>query len=227
MCTMREDKLKRLLSIVIENYIDKGDPIGSKFLHSLEDTNYAPSTLRKYLNILEQEGLLYQPYHSAGRIPTVKWLESYMDTILAVSEPEIDPVHTDLHYTRDDLRSMVETLGDYMDGAVVWFLKEDEYYYLWLNNLLKETFIADHETTRYIIKFIESKEIIQKLDRKLTKKWNVYYTFIENGDKLISIMYTKVVVRGYDAMITILGPSRMDHKKNVAILKQFIDEFEV
>lgn len=222
---MREDKLKKLLSIVIENYIDKWDPIGSKFLHSLEDTNYAPSTLRKYLNILEQEWLLYQPYHSAWRIPTVKWLESYMDTILSVSEPVEDPVHSDLNYTRDDLRSIVETLGDFMDGAVVWFLKEDEYFYLWLNNLLKETFITDHETTRYIIKFIESKEIIQKLDRKLTKKWNVYYTFIENGDKLISIMYTKIEVNGYDAMIVVLWPSRMDHKKNVAVLKQFLDEF--
>ena len=114
---MREDKLKKLLSIVIENYIDKWDPIGSKFLHSLEDTDYAPSTLRKYLNILEQEWLLYQPYHSAGRLPTVKWLESYMDTILAVPEEEKDPVHVDLHYARDDLRSIIETLGEYMDGA--------------------------------------------------------------------------------------------------------------
>lgn len=69
---MKPEKLRELLNIVIENYIDKGDPIGSKFLYSLEDTDYAPSTLRKYLNILEQEGLLYQPYHSAGRIPTVK-----------------------------------------------------------------------------------------------------------------------------------------------------------
>jgi len=222
---MREDKLKKLLSIVIENYIDKWDPIWSKFLHSLEDTNYAPSTLRKYLNILEQEGLLYQPYHSAWRIPTVKWLESYMDSILAVQEEEEDPVHSDLLYTRWDLRSIIETLGDFMDGAVVWFLKEDEYYYLGLNNLLKETFIADHETTRYIIKFIEWKEIVQKLDRKLTKKGNVYYTFIQNGEKLISIMYTKVEVNGYNAMIAVLWPSRMDHKKNVAVLKQFLWEF--
>ena len=52
---MKEEKLKKLLSVVIENYIDKGDPIGSKFLYSLDDTDYAPSTLRKYLNILEQE----------------------------------------------------------------------------------------------------------------------------------------------------------------------------
>jgi transcriptional regulator of heat shock response len=149
-----------------------------------------------------------------------------MDSILAVPEPSEEEVtHVDLHYVRDDLRSMIETLGEYMDGAVVGFLKEDEYYYLGLNNLLKETFISDHETTRYIIKFIESKEIIQKLDRKLTKKGNLYYTFIQNGEKLISIMYTKVELAGYTAMIAVLGPSRMDHKKNVAIMKQFLEEY--
>jgi len=222
---MKQEKLKELLSIVIENYIDKWDPIGSKFLYSLEDTHYAPSTLRKYLNILEQEGLLYQPYHSAGRVPTVKWLESYMDTVLAVSEKDfLDTIHVDLEYARDDLRSIVETLGEYSDGAVVGFLKEDEYYYLWLNNLLKESLIDDYETIRYIIKFIEWKELIQKLDRRLTKKWNVYYTFIENGEKVISIVYAKVEINWYDAMISILWPSRMNHKKNIAILRQFLGE---
>lgn len=221
---MKEEKLKALLAIVIENYIDKGDPIWSKFLYSLEDTEYAPSTLRKYLHILEEEWLLYQPYHSAGRLPTVKWLESYLDTVLAVDDEEEDNVHVDLNYARDDLRSIVETFGDYTDGAVVWFLKEDEYYYLWLNNLLKESLIDDHETTRYIIKFIESKEIILKLDRKLTKRENIYYTFIENSDKLISIVYTKLEVNGYDAMIAILWPSRMNHKKNIAVLRKFLEE---
>ncbi|MBP6086000.1 hypothetical protein KA478_02210 [Patescibacteria group bacterium] len=68
----KNQKLLGLLSIVIDTYINKGDPVGSKVLHSLELTDYAPSTLRKYLNILEKEGLVYQPYNSSGRLPTVE-----------------------------------------------------------------------------------------------------------------------------------------------------------
>lgn len=128
-----------------------------------------------------------------------------MDTVLATVERDpLDTIHMDLEDTRDDLRSFIETLGEYADGAVVGFLKEDEYYYLGLNNLLKESLVDDYETIRYIIKFIESKELIQKLDRRLSKKGNVYYTFIENGDKLISIVYAKVEINGYDAMVSIL-----------------------
>jgi transcriptional regulator of heat shock response len=32
----------------------------------------APSTLRKYMNILEKKEFVFQPYMGAGRIPTIK-----------------------------------------------------------------------------------------------------------------------------------------------------------
>ena len=68
-------KLLALLDTVIECYLDKGEPVGAKFLNSLEVVDYAPSTLRKYLNILEKQGMVYQPYNSSGRIPTPQWLD--------------------------------------------------------------------------------------------------------------------------------------------------------
>lgn len=58
-------KLLALLDVVVDNYINKGEPVGSKFLHSLEDAEYAPSTIRKYLNMLEKAGMVYQPYNSS------------------------------------------------------------------------------------------------------------------------------------------------------------------
>ena len=113
-----------------------------------------------------------------------------------------------------------------MDGAVVGFLKEDEYYYLGINNLLKESFLPDVETTKYLISFIETKQLIQELDQKMTKRNQIYYTFIEADNKLISIVYTKVEVNGYDAIVSVLGPSRVDHRRNVAVLKQFLSRGE-
>lgn len=225
---MKEAKLKALLDVVIEHYIHKWEPIGSKFLHSLEETDYAPSTLRKYLNILEQDGLLYQPYKSAWRIPTVQWLENYLDSLIALPQKtklehhKEHQVPDDVSYARDDLRSVVETLGLYADGAVVGFLKEDEYYYLGLNNLLKESFLPDVETTKYLIRFIEWKKLIEELDKKMIKRDQIYYTFIEADEKLISIVYTKLEINWYDAIVSILWPSRVDHRKNVAILKRIV-----
>ena len=74
----QSNKLVRLLKVVVESYISKGEPVGSKFLHSLDDVTYAPSTLRKHLNLLEREGLVFQSYNSSGRIPTITGLSQYI-----------------------------------------------------------------------------------------------------------------------------------------------------
>ncbi len=221
---MDEKNLHKLLSLVIDHYIGKWEPIWSKFLNSLDDIEYAPSTLRKYLNILEKEWLLYQPYNSSGRVPTVMWMSSYMDALMDLSEQETNNSEVfDVNYARKDLKSVIEMLGKIVDGAAVWFLKEDEYYALWINNLIKDSLIWDHELTKYLIEFVESKEIIQTLDTKLIKKWTVYYTILEHDDKMISIVYTKLDINGYDAMVSIISPSRTDHKRNISILKKLVD----
>ena len=83
-------KLLALLDTVIETYLQKGEPVWSKFLNSLEAVDYAPSTLRKYLNILEKQGMVYQPYNSSGRIPTLQGLSAYVESTLAQSPQDID-----------------------------------------------------------------------------------------------------------------------------------------
>jgi hypothetical protein len=64
--------------------------------------------------------------------------------------------------------------------------------------------LIDVETTRYLIKFIESREIIQKLDEKLMKKGMIYYTVLGSDEKLIAIVYTKLEITGYDAIVAVI-----------------------
>lgn len=223
---MAEDKLLSLLGIVIDNYINKGDPIGSKFLHTLETLEYAPSTLRKYLNLLEKEGLVYQPYNSSGRIPTVQWLSLYLEEHMDDKTEEIiGELAFDVNYARQWLRYIVETLGKVVDGAVVWFLKNDEYYFLWINNLLQNAQLADMDTTKYIVQYIEDKKLVSVLDSKLLKKDKVYYTFIQSDEYVISSIYAKINVNGYDGVVAILGPTRTNYKKNLAVLQKFLNKF--
>lgn len=115
---MFDPKLLNLLDIVIEHYIYKGDPIGSKFLHSLQDVQYAPSTLRKYLNMLEKSGLVYQPYNSSGRIPTVKGLSMYIEQQIAEDVVSDINQEVDIKNARMDLKRLVEALGSVADGVV-------------------------------------------------------------------------------------------------------------
>lgn len=225
------ETLLHLLHIVIDNYISKWEPIGSKFLATMKeaDIDYAPSTLRKYLQQLEQSGLVYQPYNSSWRIPTVEWLSNYIDHFLtelqhwdSESTNLSDKVvfEFDIELARSSLKGITENLGRMVDGVVVSFLSNDEYNFLWINNLLTEERTTDFDLMKYIVNFIEKKKIVQVLDTKIIKWGSVYYTFVQDDDNVLSIVYTKITVNDYDAIVAIVGPSRVDYKKNLTILKK-------
>lgn len=174
------ETLLQLLHVVIDNYITKGEPIGSKFLATIEgvEMDYAPSTLRKYLQQLESSGLVYQPYNSSGRIPTVQGLTTYLDTFLAqLTDPsqqdEDDSIvfEFDIQMARSSLRGVIERLGEMVDGVVVGFLSNDEYSFLGINNLLTEQMNPEELTTmKYIVDFIEKKQIVDFLGTKIIKR---------------------------------------------------------
>lgn len=215
-------KLLALLDTVIETYLQKGEPVWSKFLNSLGAIDYAPSTLRKYLNILEKQGMVYQPYNSSGRIPTLQGLSAYVESTLAQSPQDID---LNLNSTRAELKSFVEALGEVTDGVVVGFIRNDEYYYLGINNLLRDDMIDEYSATRTIIRFIEEKKIVPFIDKKILKNGEVYYTFVNDQDTLISCVYVKVSLNDYDMVLSIVGPLRVDYKKNITILKKVLETF--
>jgi len=189
--------------------------------------DYAPSTLRKYLHMLEESGMVYQPYNSSGRIPTVQWLSTYLDVFLSeltssenTEDADQFTFELDIELARSSLRWVTENLWRMVDGVVVWFLPNDEYYFLGINNLLTEQMREEMDTMKYIVDFIERKEIVDVLASKIIKRGSVYYTFVQDEDKVLSCVYTKVLINDYDAMIAIVWPSRVDYKKNLTILKK-------
>ena len=118
---------------------------------------------------------------------------------------------------------MVETLGAIADGVVVGFIRNDEYYYLGINNLLRDDLVDEYQATKQIISFIEEKRVVKFIDNKILKRNQIYYTFIEDHKTMISCLYTKITVQEYDAVICIIGPTRVNYKKNVAIFRKLLE----
>ena len=128
-----------------------------------------------------------------------------------------------LDSSRQELKSLVETLGEVADGVVVGFIRNDEYYYLGINNLLRDDMIDEYSATRTIIRFIEEKKIVAFIDKKILKQREVYYTFVNDQDTLISCVYVKISLDGYDMVLSIVGPLRVNYKKNITILKKVLE----
>ena len=214
-----DPKLLALLDVVIDNYINKWEPVGSKFLHTLENIEYAPSTLRKYLNMLEKSWMVYQPYNSSWRIPTVQWLSIYIENYLSHQE---ETKLTEITNVRKWLKYLVENIWSLVDGVVIGFIKNDEYYYIWVNNLLKDDMVEEYQTTRNIIRFIEEKRVVKSINSKIMKRNQIYYSFIDDDHTTISCLYTKIIIDDYDCILCIVWPTRVDYKKNVAVLRRIL-----
>jgi len=80
------ERVRRILGIIVENYILTAEPAGSKTISEKSGLNLSPATVRNIMSDLEDLGLLSHPHTSAGRIPTEKGFRFYVDSLLDIHE---------------------------------------------------------------------------------------------------------------------------------------------
>lgn len=81
------DRARAIFRLVVEGFIDNGQPIGSKALAADGRVNLSPASIRSVLSDLEVLGLLAAPHTSAGRMPTETGLRLFVDGMMQVAEP--------------------------------------------------------------------------------------------------------------------------------------------
>lgn len=75
---------KKILTAVIENYINTGEPVGSKTLIQMTGLDVSSATVRNEMVDLTSRGYLVQPHTSAGRVPTEQGYRYYVDNVMSV-----------------------------------------------------------------------------------------------------------------------------------------------
>ncbi len=81
------DRARDIFRLVVEGYLESGQPVGSKTLAGGSGLNLSPASIRSVLAELEQRGLLAAPHTSAGRMPTDSGLRLFVDAMMQVAEP--------------------------------------------------------------------------------------------------------------------------------------------
>ena len=80
------DRMREIFGLVVEAYLERGMPVGSKVLAG--SVNLSPASIRGVMQDLEEIGLLTHPHTSAGRIPTESGLRLFVDGIMRTSAPD-------------------------------------------------------------------------------------------------------------------------------------------
>jgi len=80
------DRMRDIFGLVVEAYLERGCPVGSKILAG--SVNLSPASIRGVMQELEERGLLTHPHTSAGRIPTEIGLRLFVDGIMQAAAPD-------------------------------------------------------------------------------------------------------------------------------------------
>lgn len=79
---MLNERKKKILQIIIEDYISSTEPVGSRTIARKYDLGLSPATIRNEMSDLELLGYLEQPHTSAGRIPSAQAYRFYVDALI-------------------------------------------------------------------------------------------------------------------------------------------------
>lgn len=82
MAAVLSDRKKKVLQAIIKQYVESGEPVGSKLIADMPGIHASSATIRNEMAELTEMGYLIQPHTSAGRIPSEQAYRYYVDSLM-------------------------------------------------------------------------------------------------------------------------------------------------
>lgn len=231
------ERLQTLLKAIVQEYIKTARPVGSKTLVDEYDFDYSPATIRNDMVVLEQAGLIAQPHTSAGRVPTEKGYQYYIenfahrDTLTSKFKTAIDQQlktvlrHREQHeHEQERMKELAKVVSDLTQETVVVSFAGNNFYYTGIAHLFRkpEFSDADHMMTLGDV-FDHMDDVMQDMIAQM-------HDSNENMEVLIGeenpfspdcsvIISEYQLPRAQAGVFGILGPMRMDYDTNIAIMR--------
>lgn len=105
---MLDDRKKRVLQAIIEEYIDTAEPVSSAAIVQNHNLKCSSATIRNDMSELEINGFLEKPHTSAGRVPSSKGYRFYVDKLLKNNNISLD----EINYIKSKLNSKVNEMQE-------------------------------------------------------------------------------------------------------------------
>lgn len=230
---MATERQKLILLAVVNEYIKTAQPVGSGFFQDAHNLQVSPATIRNELACLEEAGFLFQPHTSSGRVPTDAGYRFFVDTITEEKEfkkaGEIIGKLARLKEEEDalfaELARVIASLSRNMVLSGPWDARM--LFKAGINEILSQPELADHSLRKHFGYIIDSfEENLEELS-ELTNYDNPT-VFIGKENPIsdaedFSMIVSKCRLLSDEGIIVILGPKRMNYKKNLQLLNSLIN----
>lgn len=222
----------QVLKYIVEKYLETGDVLGSKSLLEQYNLGVSSATIRNDMAALEKMGLIFQPYNSAGRLPTDRGIRVFVDYLMEelpaifLEEEQKNPTFRE-GLIDDILYNLVERLTNITHEVTFACVpSEGALTYLGITHLLENMQEGQWSDVYHIVRFLENKKsVINTLE--FLDIWAKVSVFIGEehigGDlKNCTIIVKKISLAGHTGYLGIIGSIKMDYSFNIAALRQVL-----
>ncbi len=178
-----DERKRKILNAIIRNYLDTGEPVGSRTISKYSDLNLSSATIRNEMSDLEELGYILQPHTSAGRIPSDKGYRFYVDNLILEKDREVTEMKEFMieHTERVEqvLKQMAKTLAtntNYTAMITAPSYQRNKVKFIQLSQVDEEQLLAVIVTEGNIVK--NTREV---LDNETLLKLNILLNSSLNG----------------------------------------------
>jgi len=231
---------KRILKLIIREYIKRAEPISSGFLKENYNLDISAPTIRIEMGELTEAKYLWQPYTSGGRIPTDKGYRFFVDDLLErdlsdfIDEKFFKKLKDSSCLYRGRARKKPQDPFKFIqlltrilamtssNLAISYLLEKDFFWKDGLREVFQEPEFKNPSFCFNFIKIVEDfeKEIKNFCEEEfLTPKIFIGQENLLPGAQNFSIMISQChFSKNQHGFISILGPKRMAYGRNIKLI---------
>lgn len=210
---------------IVAQYIADAKPVGSQVLLKESGLDLSPATVRNEMLELEQQGYLFQPFTSAGRIPTEKGWRFYLEQYVrnrpvskSAQEGLRKIVRAYRHAKIEMLKHLAQELADLSSQAVFVAHTPHDTYYTGISKLFRQPEFEEIDLIRAI------STIVDHLDETMPeffKRLSGDCTVLLGRDNPVSEACGVILspIPRHTGLLGILGPIRQDYDQNISLMR--------
>lgn len=222
-----------ILKIIVEEFLQTWDVLGSKALLKKYDLWVSSATVRNDMAILESLELIYQPYNSAGRLPTAKWLRAFISYLMKempnhfLEAKDVKMKSNDVKTLEDFIYNITNELAK-KTGEISFFISESNgiLEYSWISHFLENNYKMLGNSIFSIIKMLEDKNnFIRFISSLPLNEWVNIFIWEENIIQFLrdyTIILKPVIIDGNVWYIGLIWGLKMNYSFNISAVRGII-----
>jgi heat-inducible transcriptional repressor len=229
----------QILKKLIEEFIESAKPVSSGCFQNFSEFDISSATIRNEMNQLEKEGLLMQPHTSAGRIPTSKGYSLFIESLMEYKNTDEKEIIQEfekakkayfLKKAKEKVYDGVAILSKLTENIAFATIPENKQtFFLGIANLLKQPeFCNNNQEASLVIEILEDNffEVLNGLEIKNEVEIHIGESDMLKNISSCSLLCCKYFHLGFEGVLGIVGPMRMDYPRNKTLIeytKMFIE----